>query len=208
MAFDNSPHSSSALSSSADAQKSFLVANLSIILLGFLVFGALAFSIETTVFKVILGVATLTCVLIAYLQLNQLLVQARQLESIVNENTDIKTRTEKLNSTVSNYQQLLQELLPLWHRQTELARNQLEESVNELAKRFSGIHERLQSAVNASRFTAGDMKGNNGLSSVIQFADSELGQMIETLSQAIDLGQLQHSRRINRDTCLKPHLPL
>lgn len=97
----------------------------------------------------------------------------------------LRSSLMQLTTVNTNYQQLLHELLPLWQRQTELARQQLEDSVNELVKRFSSIYERLQIAVNSSRVTAGDMSEKNGLGNVIEFADNELGQMINTLSQAI-----------------------
>jgi len=85
-----------------------------------------------------------------------------------------------------NHLKLLTELLPLWQRQTELARTQLEDSITDLVNRFVEINERLQAAVAASRNTAGDMAGERGLAGVMSFADSELGQMVDTLSHAIE----------------------
>ncbi|WP_231591728.1 methyl-accepting chemotaxis protein [Cellvibrio sp. pealriver] len=87
---------------------------------------------------------------------------------------------------VENYQKLLKEILPLWQRQTELARNQLETSITELVGRFSEIHHRLQAAVASSASTASSMKGDTGLGGVIHFANSELSQITHTLRQAID----------------------
>ncbi|WP_331344571.1 methyl-accepting chemotaxis protein [Cellvibrio sp. UBA7661] len=87
---------------------------------------------------------------------------------------------------VENYQKLLKEILPMWQRQTELARNQLETSITELVGRFSEIHHRLQAAVASSATTASSMKGDTGLGGVIHFANSELSQITHTLRQAID----------------------
>ena len=87
---------------------------------------------------------------------------------------------------LENYQQLLKEILPLWQRQTELARHQLEGSITELVGRFSEIHQRLQAAVASSSTTASSMKGDNGLGGVIHFANDELSQITYTLRQAID----------------------
>lgn len=87
---------------------------------------------------------------------------------------------------LENYQHLLKEILPLWQRQTELARNQLEGSITELVGRFSDIHQRLQAAVASSSSTASSMKGDTGLSGVIHFANEELSQITHTLRQAID----------------------
>ncbi len=87
---------------------------------------------------------------------------------------------------LENYQNLLREILPLWQRQTELARNQLEGSITELVGRFSEIHQRLQAAVASSSSTASSMKGDTGLGGVIHFANDELSQITHTLRQAID----------------------
>lgn len=87
---------------------------------------------------------------------------------------------------LENYQHLLKEILPLWQRQTELARHQLEESITELVGRFSDIHQRLQAAVASSSSTASSMKGDNGLGGVIHFANDELSQITRTLRQAIE----------------------
>ena len=92
----------------------------------------------------------------------------------------------KYRPLLENYQHLLKEVLPLWQRQTELARHQLEDSITELARQFSDIHQRLQAAVASSSSTASSMKGDTGLGGVIHFANDELSQITHTLRQAID----------------------
>ena len=86
---------------------------------------------------------------------------------------------------LTNYQELLQDILPLWQRQTELARHQIETSINQLVMRFSEIHQRLQAAVMSSRSTASNMKDDTGLAGVIQFANTELNQIINSLRSAM-----------------------
>ncbi|OZY86381.1 chemotaxis protein [Cellvibrio mixtus] len=86
---------------------------------------------------------------------------------------------------LENYQQLIREVLPLWQRQTELARHQLESSITELVGRFSDIHQRLQAAVASSSSTASSMSGEKGLGGVIHFANTELNDITQTLRQAI-----------------------
>src|SRR5690606_26070110 len=83
------------------------------------------------------------------------------------------------------YHELLQELLPLWRRQTNLAQQQLEENVTGVTNHFSRIHDRLQQAIIASRATSGDMQGSGGLAGVIEFAHSELGLLLNTWGNAI-----------------------
>lgn len=86
---------------------------------------------------------------------------------------------------VNNYQHLIKDILPLWQRQTELARHQMEKSISDLVNRFSEIHTRLQTAVASSSATAGSMKGDTGLGGVIRFANKELSKIIENLRNAI-----------------------
>jgi len=92
---------------------------------------------------------------------------------------------EQLNGLVRNYQQFIQELLPLWQRQTELAKFQMEQSITELVNRFSDIHQRLQLSVSNAQATASGMSGQQGLSGVMEFANVELGQLVQTLRNAI-----------------------
>lgn len=61
----------------------------------------------------------------------------------------------------------------------------MEQSITELVNRFSKIHGRLQSSVASAQATATGMSGNHGLSGVIDFANVELGQLVQTLRTAI-----------------------
>jgi len=92
---------------------------------------------------------------------------------------------EELKKITTNYQQLIRELLPLWQRQTDLAKFQMEQSITELVNRFSEIHSRLQASVASAQATASGMSGQQGLSGVIDFANTELGQLVQTLRNAI-----------------------
>lgn len=92
---------------------------------------------------------------------------------------------QSYKKVLENYQHLLKDLLPIWQRQTELARHQLETSVTELVGRFSDIHHRLQTAVASSAQTATSMKGDTGLGGVIQYANDELGKITTTLCAAM-----------------------
>ena len=103
------------------------------------------------------------------------------------------TELNQVFAVNQNYRDFIEQLIPLWRRQTELARAQMEEGTNELSSRFSDIYDRLQGAVNASRNSVGVNDTAGGLSGVIRYATNELGQMTHTLSQAIE----------NRDELLK-----
>ena len=92
---------------------------------------------------------------------------------------------EQHHLLMNNYQHLIKDILPLWQRQTELARHQMEKSISDLVNRFSEIHSRLQTAVASSSATAGSMKGDTGLGGVIRFANKELNKITENLRNAI-----------------------
>ncbi|HSC69511.1 MAG TPA: methyl-accepting chemotaxis protein [Cellvibrio sp.] len=119
-------------------------------------------------------------------QAAQSATRVRELESSLKQAQTDQQFAQSYRPILENYQQLLKEILPLWQRQTELARHQLESSITELVGRFSDIHQRLQAAVASSSNTASSMKGDNGLGGVIHFANDELSQITQTLRQAID----------------------
>ena len=169
----------------ADSKNFLLIAVGVQLLLAFLVIVVAFAALESQVWRWLASLVAVALVVVGVIQLRKhVQVQQHLQQQLVVQQSE-REQISRLTLVNNNYQQLLQELLPLWRRQTELATHQLEESVNELVNRFSSIHDRLQNAVGASRATAGDMQGNGGLSGVIQFADSELGQMLQTLSKAI-----------------------
>ena len=172
---------------SADADsKTFLLIAVGVqLLLAFLVIVVAFAALESQVWRWLASLLAVALLVVGIIQVRKHVQVRQHLEQQLVVQQSEREHISRLTLVNNNYQQLLQELLPLWRRQTELATHQLEESVNELVNRFSSIHERLQNAVGASRATAGDMQGSGGLGGVIQFADSELGQMLQTLSKAI-----------------------
>lgn len=123
-------------------------------------------------------------------------IKLKELDSaaqLISENKKNVDQVTTLSTINQQYRDFFEQLIPLWKRQTELARTQMEEGINELSNRFSDIYDRLQGAVNASRNSIGAGESAGGLSGVIKFATQELGQMTSTLSQAIE----------NRDELLK-----
>ena len=146
----------------------------------------LIFPHQTSLMRILIGVALLLITAFNIYQMRRFKNLASESSASVKHIQNAENeQLRKLSLVNKNYEQLLQALLPLWQRQTELVRHQMEESVNELTSRFSNIHGRLQAAVNSSRDAVGDMKGSSGLSTVITFADHELGQMVDALGHAI-----------------------
>ncbi len=173
------------IDSSPWADQTFLLACLG---LGLLVLISLGLALGSDLgagWQILLGLVALGAAAIGFGQLwaiaQSRITSQRQLEEAI---TELQTASQH-RILVQNYQQLFKEILPLWQRQTDLARHQMESSIAELIERFSEIHKRLQTAVASSAATAGGMKGNSGLGAVVQFANKELGKITENLRQAI-----------------------
>ncbi len=153
---------------------------LAIIAIGLVFLGAFSFFI-----KAILTCAILASTAVIFLQVQNLLRVQEHFERLSTEHRRQEKQSTQLVSVVANYQELISELLPLWQRQTDLAKFQMEQSITELVNRFSEIHGRLQSSVTSAQETARGMSGQQGLSGVMDFANVELGELVQTLRNAI-----------------------
>lgn len=137
------------------------------------------------VWKLLCGAILVVAGLIVGVQLRNAQKVSQNLLLLQQEQKAKDLIQQQQKQLLANYQELLQDILPLWQRQTELARHQIETSINQLVMRFSEIHQRLQAAVMSSRSTASNMKDETGLAGVIQFANAELNQIINNLRSAM-----------------------
>ncbi|MEN0035547.1 MAG: methyl-accepting chemotaxis protein [Cellvibrio sp.] len=158
----------------------------SIALLTIIGVGLITLTTLSIVWKVLVLVALIGAAAVAWGQVAQMAKQESDSQSALSKARGMQELAQTYQPLLENYQNLLKEILPLWQRQTELARNQLETSITELVGRFSEIHQRLQAAVASSSTTASSMKGDNGLGGVIHFANDELSQITQTLRHAIE----------------------
>lgn len=142
--------------------------------------GSLSFMVKSFVVALVAGASAL-----AFFQVQQFLQASQDAEKLRTSSLRNQEQLDQLKKVASNYQELIRELLPLWQRQTDLAKFQMEQSITELVNRFSEIHGRLQSSVASAQETAKGMSGQQGLSGVIDFANVELGQLVQTLRNAI-----------------------
>ena len=117
--------------------------------------------------------------------LRRLLHEQRNLEQALAQYRADASQQMETNRLLNNYQNLFTDLLPLWQRQTGLARGQIEQGMTDVTGRFSDIHDRLQVAITASQKTASGMSGRQGLSDVISTADQELNEIVLALRGAI-----------------------
>lgn len=186
----NGSHSSNSYQSNKWATSSSTQSS-PLILLGALLFialvavavvftSALSFSI-----KVALIVLVLAASVVAFLQAQSFVHGSQNAEQMRLVGFHQQEQFNQLKKLTVNYQQLIRELLPVWQRQTDLAKFQMEQSINELVNRFSEIHGRLQSSVASAQAAASGLSGQQGLSGVIDFANVELGQLVQTLRNAI-----------------------
>jgi methyl-accepting chemotaxis protein len=74
-------------------------------------------------------------------------------------------------------------LVPVWCRHIESSRNQMEEAVSELATRFSGIVNKLDTALHLSSATD---HGEASLSQVFSHSESQLGEVVATMKAALE----------------------
>lgn len=80
-------------------------------------------------------------------------------------------------------QALGSDVVPVWVRQVESGRSQMEVAIIELMVRFSGIVDKLDAALNASEAASAGIGG--GLVSVFSSSEKELGAVVSSLSVAM-----------------------
>lgn len=75
-----------------------------------------------------------------------------------------------------------EEVVPVWCRQIEASRSQMENAVAELAGRFSGIVDKLDTALRLSNVTD---HGEASLSQVFSNSETQLGEVVATMKAAL-----------------------
>jgi methyl-accepting chemotaxis protein len=78
------------------------------------------------------------------------------------------------------------DVLPVWVRQIELSRSEMETALVELTTRFAGIVEKLEEAVRASDHAAEGVEGGGGLVTVFAGCEARLNEVVSTLKAAMD----------------------
>jgi methyl-accepting chemotaxis protein len=89
-------------------------------------------------------------------------------------------------SYLSEQQQLADGVMPVWARQIEASRAQMESAVGSLTHRFSGIVQKLEQAAQASAGATGSVDGDSGLVAVFAKSESELAEVVASLRSATD----------------------
>jgi methyl-accepting chemotaxis protein len=138
-------------------------------------------SVATVIFAVVvLGIAGVCAALLK-----------RGLESSVEQRIEA-ARAEAANGSreeivryTDGLQALGTDVLPVWSRQIELSRAQMEEAICELTAQFAGIVEKLEAAVGASGVAAKDLEGGGSTVSVFATCETRLNEVVSSLKAAM-----------------------
>nr|WP_324257905.1 methyl-accepting chemotaxis protein [Cellvibrio fontiphilus] len=183
---NNHSYSAASGATSGSSPVSFLPLMAGVAVLLLMALALVFFSSLGGLVKLMLSLIIVIAAAVSFMAANQQAARSTQLAAELDKAQAALNSAQQYKPLLENYQQLIKEVLPLWQRQTELARHQLESSITELVNRFSDIHQRLQAAVASSATTAGNMSGSRGLGGVINFANSELNEITQNLRQAIN----------------------
>lgn len=77
-------------------------------------------------------------------------------------------------------------VLPIWMRQISTVRVQTEDAITALSARFSGINDKIEEAVTASRDAAGGIAGNGGMVAMMSSSRERLDGVTSSLREALD----------------------
>ncbi len=110
---------------------------------------------------------------------------AKAVEDAKNQ-TRIEVESDMSRSSMAGLKEVCMEAVPIWSKQIEASRSQTETAIMDLASRFAGISQKLESAVRASQSAAGGLAGNGeaGATAVLGQSRTELMGVLETLKAA------------------------
>lgn len=117
--------------------------------------------------------------------------QQRRLRQAVSFEVDEKVRqclAESACDSLPGLEASCNEILPIWGRNIETARDQMEESVAALSQRFAVLVDKLDTALSAARHAGSGQGGEDGVDVNQAFVRSqqELGEVVESLRSALD----------------------
>ncbi len=133
-------------------------------------------------------------------------------KKISHENQQKILQTEQSASTnnqdsihIEQYLDLAHQIIEVWAGQTELARGQGDENINQLATNFAQIKDQLAEAIQTSQDTSGDMSGESGLTHIISQSEQSLNAIIQSLHDAM-VGRDQILSEINNLSAIAEEL--
>jgi methyl-accepting chemotaxis protein len=178
-----------------------LIASLTVLAICLLL--ALIITEPSIVLKITLGLFSLACIIALYIVYQNLLKEVTTLTSEVVAGNE--SHIEKNQEAVAQHIDLAHQIFSVWAGQTQLARSQGDDSINQLSTTFALIRSQLVETIQTSKETSGDMAGETGLTQVIANADKELNQIIKSLNSAMS-GRDQLLEEISKLTVIAEDL--
>ncbi len=142
---------------------------------------------------IILGVAVITACYTCF-YFHRKIVLAYQQQLIQAEQTSTSQNQDKIH--LEQYLDLAHKIIEVWAGQTDLARGQGDENINQLATNFAQIKDQLAEAIQTSQETSGEMSGDSGLTYIIGQSEQSLNAIIQSLHDAM-VGRDQILSEIN-----------
>ena len=110
---------------------------------------------------------------------------------------ELAGRAAERDAYLASLHEVCTGVLPRWKRHIDISRQQTESAVIGLAREFNGISGRLESAVAASRTTAGSLDGDAGMMGTIHAVREELLALVASLKTVLDakvtmLAEIRH----------------
>ena len=178
-----------------------LVGSFTIIVIS--LFLSLSVPEPSTILRGILIILSLTSIIALYFFYQSFLKEITKVTNEVAEenNSEIEHNQEAITQHID----LAHQIINVWAGQTQLARSQGDDSINQLSTTFALIRNQLVEAIQTSKETSGDMAGETGLTQIIANADKELNQIIKSLNNAMS-GRDQLLDEINKLTVIAEDL--
>ena len=155
------------------------------------------------ILTVSLGFVSLISIVVLCFSYQNLLKELTTLTSEAVEEDNLQA--DQNQEAISQHIDLAHQIITVWAGQTQLARSQGDDSINQLSTTFALIRNQLVEAIQTSKETSGDMAGETGLTQIIAHADKELNQIIKSLNSAMS-GRDQLLDEINKLTVIAEDL--
>ncbi len=141
---------------------------------------------QAAVLAVVVVIAAMIC---AHLLQRSADAQLEQAQQAAQQSAQESIRSD-VQPFIDSLRALNADVLPVWQRQVELSRSQMEDAVTQLTQQFAGIVQKLEGALAASESAAGELDGSGGTISVFASCEAQLSQVVASLKAAMDNKQV------------------
>ena len=141
---------------------------------------------QSAVFAGVILVAAVIC----YVQLQHSAATAIERATTQARDAAAESFRSETQPFIASLQAMNSDVLPVWQRQIELSRSQMEDAITQLTQQFAGIVYKLEGAVAASESAAGELDGSGGTVSVFSSCEAQLSEVVSSLKLAMDNKQV------------------